>query len=718
MRSESVVLQGLNPAQTKAVDTLDGPLLVIAGAGTGKTRVITRRIARLIETGVPPQKILAVTFTNKAAREMAGRVSRMIGGTGPLVATFHGFGARFLREQAQAFGRSESFTLYDRPDSESAMKIVLKSQKLDRSAYPPKEILEIISQAKSKLEKPQDMRDQAISSWDRDIAQVYESYEELLKQSDAFDFDDLISLPVELLESDADICQAYNERFSHILIDEYQDVNELQYRLGVALAGCQKNLCVTGDPDQCIYTWRGADISYILRFKEYFPKAEVVRLEQNYRSVNTILEAASAVIRFNSRREDKNLWSEKGVGRPILIQRVADEIEEARAVSSQINHLLDQGARRSDIAVFYRLNSLSLPIERSLLAENIPYTVFRGLEFFKRKEVKDLVAWLRFLTNPRDTVSFKRVVNTPPRGIGLKTIAVVEQEARANFLSPGEILERPALLEGKLSARARSALARFHGIASGLRAQIEKRLSDLMQAIVESSGLGIHLREKAANTGQDPWGNLQQLIGYASDFQKVREDATIVQFLEEVSLFTDSDTPNDHREKVSLMTIHCAKGLEYPHCIIVGMDDGIFPHRGHKGPADEEEERRLFYVGLTRAMESATLLTSYQRSRFGKTEFAKPSLFLTEIPHELTLTQDDTSGQSGTLDDHQIEYDMDESFQISKGARVSHSTFGAGTILRVSGRGANAKVSIQFDSGDTRKLVLKYAGLTALEAWD
>ncbi len=718
MRSESVVLQGLNPAQTKAVDTLDGPLLVIAGAGTGKTRVITRRIARLIETGVSPEKILAVTFTNKAAREMASRVSRMIGRTGPLVATFHGFGARFLREQAQAFGRSESFTLYDRPDSESAVKIVLKSRKLDRSAYPPKEILEIISQAKSKLEKPQDMGDQAISSWDRDIAQVYESYEELLKQSDAFDFDDLISLPVELLESNADICQAYNERFSHILIDEYQDVNELQYRLGVALAGCQKNLCVTGDPDQCIYTWRGADISYILRFKEYFPKAKVVRLEQNYRSVNTILEAASAVIRFNSRREDKNLWSEKGVGHPILIQRVADEIEEARAVSSRINHLLDQGARRSDIAVFYRLNSLSLPIERSLLAENIPYTVFRGLEFFKRKEVKDLVAWLRFLTNPRDTVSFKRVVNTPPRGIGLKTIALVEQEARANFLSPGEILERPALLEGKLSARARSALARFHGIASGLRAQIEARLSDLMQAIVESSGLGIHLREKAANTGQDPWGNLQQLIGYASDFQKVREDATIVQFLEEVSLFTDSDTPNDHREKVSLMTIHCAKGLEYPHCIIVGMDDGIFPHRGHKGPADEEEERRLFYVGLTRAMESATLLTSYQRSRFGKTEFAKPSLFLTEIPQELTLTQDDTSGQSGTLDDHHIEYDMDESFQISKGARVSHNTFGAGTILRVSGRGANAKVSIQFDSGDTRKLVLKYAGLTALEAWD
>ncbi|MFT7618622.1 MAG: DNA helicase-2/ATP-dependent DNA helicase PcrA [Planctomycetota bacterium] len=717
MPPNSVVLHGLNPEQADAVDTLDGPLLVIAGAGTGKTRVITRRIARLIESGIPAQKILAVTFTNKAAREMGNRVAAMIGRSGPLIATFHGFGARFLREQSAAFGRSDEFTLYDRADSESAVKIALDQLGLDRTAYPPKEILESISRAKSTLTSCQAFREEAMSSFDRDVASIYDVYDELLQKSDAFDFDDLISLPVFLLEKDKELREAYNQRYSHILIDEYQDVNELQYRLGVVLSGSTKNLCVTGDPDQCIYTWRGADITYILRFKEYFPEAKIVRLEQNYRSVNTILEAASAVIKFNTKREDKHLWSEKGQGEPIQLQRVADDIEEAQSVAYRIEELVDRGVSRKDIAVFYRLNSLSLPIERALISQNIPYNVFRGLEFFKRREVKDLVAWLRYLANPKDTVSLKRIINTPPRGIGNKTFSVVEELARQQFLTPGEILERKELLSSALTKRAVTALAKFSKIDASLRSRADGRIADVLQAALSESGLGDHLKKQAANTGQDPWGNLQQLIGYASDYQKVRQDGTITTFLEEVALFTDSDTPTEEIEKISLMTIHCAKGLEYPHCIIVGMDDGIFPHRGHRGPADVEEERRLFYVGLTRAMESMLLLTCFQRSRFGRSEFAKPSIFLTEIPEELTVAVDDTSGTTDSFEP-EIEYEMDESFQISVGARVSHNKFGSGTVTRVSGRNANAKVEVHFDSGDQRKLVLKYAGLTALEHWD
>ncbi len=715
--ANSVVLEGLNPEQMRAVNTLDGPLLVIAGAGTGKTRVITKRIARLIETGVPAQKILAVTFTNKAAREMGHRVRTMVGESGPLIATFHGFGVKFLREQASAFERTEEFTLYDRADSEATVKMALDQLELDRSAFPPKELLALISEAKSELVAPETLQEDAVGSWDQDVAGVYRLYEDLLRQNDAFDFDDLISLPVDLLERDLELKRDYNERYTHILVDEYQDVNQLQYRLGVALAGPQQNLCVTGDPDQCIYTWRGASINYILGFPKQFPSAQIVRLEQNYRSVNTILEAASALIRFNSKRDDKRLWSEKGQGELIQMKRVTDDVEEARAVTERIRELTRQGVRRSDIAIFYRLNSLSLPLERALLSANIPYTVFRGLEFFKRKEVKDLVAWLRYLVNPKDTVSLKRIINNPPRGIGNKTFLSICDLARERFLAPGEILARPEVLEAKLNKRSMTALKKFLTIEGRLRDRVGDRLSDLMQVILDTSGLGDHLQEQAANTGLDPWGNLQQLIGYAKDFQKARENATTTTFLEEVALFTDSDTPSFEREKVSLMTIHCAKGLEFPHCIIVGLDAGIFPHKGLRGPADEEEERRLFYVGLTRAMESVLLVTCFQRSRFGRTEFASPSLFLTEIPAELTATVDETSGHDDGIEP-EIEYEMDESFQVSKGARVNHSTFGAGTVSRISGRGPNAKVMIDFDSGDTRKLVLKYAGLTALEQWD
>ena len=717
MPTSSTVLQGLNPAQLEAVDTLDGPLLVMAGAGTGKTRVITRRIARLIECGVSPEKILAVTFTNKAAREMSHRVYQLIGRRGPLVATFHGFGARFLREESHHYGRSSDFTLFDRADTQSAIKSILKNLGLDASAFPAATLMEMISSAKTAGITPEEDISRAASDWEAEVARVYRNYESFLAANDAFDFDDLITLPTALLGREKEVHQRYLERFSHILVDEYQDVNTLQDQLGTLLAGPAANLCVTGDPDQCIYSWRGADIRFILSFKERFPQARVIALEQNYRSTNTILKAASAVIRFNSKRQDKVLWSENGEGQPITILRVSDEVEEARRTAERIQSLRRQGVRLNDIAIFYRLNSLSLPLERALLSEGIPYTVLRGVEFFKRREVKDLIAWLRYLNNPHDTVSLKRIINTPPRGIGEKTWTRLESLAREAMTTPGEVLRKRELLSKSFTARARSALERFSALEDDLRQENQSRIADLMRHIIEVTGLESHLQKQAQSTGQDPWGNLQQLISHAREFQTVRCDATITQFLEEVALFTDSDTPRGEQDKVCLMTIHCAKGLEFPHCIVVGMDEGIFPHKGPQGDADEEEERRLFYVALTRAMKSCLLLTCLQRNRFGRSEFARPSLFLTEIPAELTEADDET-GASEPHDDREIEYEMDDSFHIARGARVQHTTFGPGTVTRIQGRGGHARVMVQFDSGDQKKLILKYAGLTALDSWD
>jgi ATP-dependent DNA helicase UvrD/PcrA len=714
---ESSTLHGLNAAQREAVATTEGPLLVIAGAGSGKTRVITRRIAHLVERGVDPKTILAVTFTNKAAREMRDRVEELVGWGGAQVMTFHAFGVRFLRDVAERLGRPPSFTLFDRSDAESAIKTCLEELKLDKTQYAPRAVLEAIGTYKSRMMGPEAAAEESVGRFEEDVAKIYALYEKLLRRSGAFDFDDLIEKSVRLLDEDEALRERVQDSFRYVLVDEYQDVNHGQHRLTELLAARHGNLCVTGDPDQCIYGWRGAEIHYILDFPREYPEAKVVRLEQNYRSSNTILRAASRVIRFNEQHGDKDLWSENGDGSPIVIRRVADEHEEARAVVERIRTLVNGGARRSEIAIFYRLNSLSLNLERRLLSEGIPYQVVAGLEFFRRKEVKDALAWLRFLANPADLVSLRRVVSTPPRGIGPKTVDRVVERAAADDMAAGTfILECPELL-GAFGKRAATALMSFRELVLDLRAGMDGSIAKLLREVLERSNYASHL--KARSDGLDPLGNLEQLVGFARDFDLGQSsDRGLIGFLEEVALFTEQDALDREEDRVVLMTVHASKGLEFPHVIVIGVDSELFPHESQFRPSDTEEERRLFYVAMTRAMDSLTLLTACARTRFGRQTINRPSIFLTEIPEELTHCLDDAGGQEAPAMDRDIEYEPDEMQVIQRGARVRHGSFGPGTVSAISGRGDNAKIMIDFDSGERKRFVARYAPLEPLDGWD
>jgi DNA helicase II / ATP-dependent DNA helicase PcrA len=709
---------GLNPAQLAAVTATEGPLLIMAGAGSGKTRVITRRIAYLVATGVPPQAILAVTFTNKAAREMQHRVETLLGRGGALLSTFHGFGSRLLRMEAARLGLPPSFSLYDRADSEAVVKTCLQELGLSAESHPAGGALEAIGRWKSRLMRPADAAAAAVSREDEGFAAIYATYEAALQRSSALDFDDLLCKTVWLLESSEEVRAAVNGRFRHLLVDEYQDVNEAQYRLTRLLGDASRNVCVTGDPDQCIYSWRGADISYILDFQRDYPDAKVVRLEQNYRSVNTVLKAASHVIKFNDRRGDKELWSELGAGEPITIQRVADDVDEARVVVQRIQSLRQSGARLADCAIFYRLNSLSYPIEQALVAARIPYQVVAGLEFFKRKEVKDIIAYLRFLTNFDDEVSLARVVNTPARGLGDKTIDLLRGFARDAGLSLGALLQRPDLLAGRLSARAAAAVEVFRRLAADLAdLATGGSTARIIAEVVQQSGYDRYIAGKANESGADPLGNIQQLIGAAQRYDQNPESRGLAGFLEDVALQSDVDTYDTEIDKVVLMTLHSAKGLEFPHVFLVGCDSEIFPHRGVRRVADVEEERRLFYVGLTRAMRSVHLLTAGSRSRFGRPTYSTPSLFLSEIPEELSVVLDDTSGLATASISTRVTYDLeDEQFAVRRGARVSHKAYGWGTVRSIRGRGGDARVEVDFDEAGQKQLVLRYAGLTVIDA--
>ena len=716
MDAQSRLVDDLNPAQREAVTTVDGPLLVVAGAGSGKTRVITRRIAYLIAGGVPASNILAVTFTNKAAKEMQARVAALSGSRGALLATFHGFGARLLRQEAARLGLASTFSLYDRGDSEAVIKKILKEMQLDAESHPPTALLEAISEWKARLVGVRDAADAAVTGRDEVDARVYAAYEDALKRSGALDFDDLIEKSIRLLEEHPDCLAAVRQKFRYLLVDEYQDVNFAQYRLTRLIADGSRNLCVTGDPDQCIYSWRGADIGYILGFAKDYPDAKTVKLEQNYRSVNTILKAASAVIRFNSRRADKELWSDKGDGAPIVIHRVADDIEEARVVAERIRTLRGQGTHLSDIAVFYRLNSLSLPLEQALIAARVPYQVLHGLEFFKRKEVKDVVAYLRFIANPDDEVSLRRIINVPPRGLGEKTVEAIEGIALREGLSLGATVMRRELWRGRFAPRAAKALDAFADVAADLaELRDDPRAGAVIERVLVETGYASHLTDKGTESGADPLGNIQQLGAAARRYDQNPDSRGLLGFLEEISLQTDTDGYDTDADKVALMTVHAAKGLEFPHVFIVGMDQDLFPHRGMGRAADEEEERRLFYVGITRAMTTLTLLTAQARLRFGRTTFAMHSLFLTEIPEELTEVMDHSSGVKHADVSRQVAYEPDETPGIRKGARVRHKSFGQGVIVAIRGRGADAVVTVRFVEAGERRLVLAFAGLTVMD---
>jgi DNA helicase-2/ATP-dependent DNA helicase PcrA len=649
------ILDGLNPNQREAVETIEGPLLIIAGPGSGKTRVITHRIAYLARVvGVTPYRIGAVTFTNKAAREMRARLVPMLGpALDQLTAgTFHAFCASVLRREGEHIKLHRDFAIYDDSDQISLMKRAMKELDIDPKRFSPRAILSAISSAKSQLLSAEGMALKSGSYWEEIVVRAYERYDDLLRQSSAVDFDDLLFKMYLLFEHFPEVAKKYQDRYVHFMIDEFQDTNVAQYAIARQLAQTYRNICVVGDPDQSIYTWRNADIRNILSFQNDFPTARVIALEENYRSTQTILDAAKKLIAINTQRVDKDLFTRNGMGVPIVVAEGYDEGEEAQFVVKEIQSLTKARAGTGtrpyalgDIAVMYRVNAQSRALEEACLRYGVPYQVVGGLKFYQRQEVKDITAYLRLIANPDDNVSLERVINTPTRGIGQRTIDELTRVARDAGVSMFEAID--AIAQGGLSAsgnainnpfpaRSVRALTDFRDLINGLREEREKEdLLDLIEAVIERTGYKRHLMDQD-DRGDERLENLQEFRATARDFLQMGKDEALTAFLESVSLVADVDTMEEKADAITLITLHQAKGLEFPVVFMVGLEEGLLPHmRSMDDPTQMEEERRLCYVGVTRAKERLYLLRAFRRGFRGGSEPSLPSRFLLDIPQEL-----------------------------------------------------------------------------------
>ncbi len=744
--TESPLLDGLNPEQRAAVLHEGGPLLVVAGAGSGKTRVLTHRIAHLIqERGVHPFAILAITFTNKAAAEMKDRVGRLVGDRlvglerdehgvargrrwgGMWVATFHAACARLLRAEAPRLGYDKAFTIYDAADSARLVAACVKDLGIDPKRLPPRGAAHAISAAKNDMVDFDTYALRAEHWYDRKVAEVYRLYAERLHRASAFDFDDLLVKTVELLTLFDDVLDRYRAQFRHVLVDEWQDTNRAQYELVRLLAAEHRQLTVVGDSDQSIYRFRGADIRNILDFEQDFPDATRISLERNYRSTQTILDAANAVIAHNVRRIPKNLWTDVGAGVRAVRYTADNEHDEAAFIAEEVDRLADRhGVRYGDVAVFYRTNAQSRVLEEVLIRLGLPYQIVGGTRFYERKEVKDVLAYLRLLVNPADDVSAKRVLNVPRRGIGAKTEEALDLFAgreQTSFLDACRRADDNHLL----AARAAGAVRDFVRLLDGLRtAVIEERpsLRRIVELTQERSG---YLAELEAERTVEALGrveNLRELAGVADDFAELQPDATLEEFLERVSLVSDADQPvvggdGADGSRLTLMTMHNAKGLEFPVVFVAGMEDTVFPHHRALGDEDElEEERRLCYVALTRARQRLYLTSAWSRSLFGGTNANPPSRFLREIPAHLVEDRSaDPGGPSrravgavGVRSQYAPGRDVDEE-TFTVGDRVLHPKFGPGRLLELAGAPGSEEALVRFDEFGTKRLVLAYAPL-------
>ncbi|MDF2890154.1 MAG: pcrA2 [Clostridia bacterium] len=636
-------LQMLNPEQKEAVLHTEGPLLILAGAGSGKTRVLTYRIAYMIEEkGINPWNILAITFTNKAAKEMKERVGHLIGSTQDMwISTFHASCARILRKDIERLGDYKSnFVIFDTKDQEAVIKDCLKELNLNEKNFPFKAVSATISNAKNLLEDPirfsqKNMHD--IRS--RKIADIYTLYQKKLKKNNALDFDDILFKVVELLANNPDILAYYQNKFKYIMIDEYQDTNFCQYRLVSLLAKQHQNLCVVGDDDQSIYSWRGADIGNILNFEKDFPNAKVIKLEQNYRSTQTILDAANAVIKNNFGRKSKKLWTENETGGSIQFYNAMDEWGEANFISSEIKQLQEAyGKRLNEFAVLYRTNAQSRVIEEAFMSHGIPYRIIGGFKFYDRKEVKDVIAYLRLIQNPDEDVSLKRIINIPKRGIGNTTLEAIQSYARQNDDSLfGALLSIDSI--GGVSKKALGNINEFVKLISGLMAAAEiKKPSEVLKELLDKSGYLDSLQKEGDEDSLTRAENIRELLSATLEFESKNPDANLQQFLEQMALMSDIDNLETEAEAVVLMTLHSAKGLEFPVVFMSGMEEGVFPsQRSYFEEHQMEEERRLMYVGITRARESLYLTAAFERTIFGSTTYNIVSQFIKEIPKDLII---------------------------------------------------------------------------------
>jgi DNA helicase-2/ATP-dependent DNA helicase PcrA len=735
----SPLLDGLNPVQREAVLHTDGPVLIVAGAGSGKTRALTHRIAHLIrERGVAPGQILAITFTNKAAREMAERVGQLMGerlAGGMWILTFHSACARILRREHTHVGVPSGFTIYDDGDTERLIGQVLKDLDLDPKRFPPKAMASAIGKAKDRVMDVMAFADVASNFYEETIARVYASYEERKRAAGALDFDDLIAETVWLFQVHPEVLEHYQERFRYILIDEYQDTNRAQYQLVNMLAAKYRNVCVVGDADQGVYSWRGATIQNLMDFERDYPDAAVFLMEQNYRSTQSILAVANALIEHNIQRKPKSLWTEAGNGELVVKFRAEDEHEEALFVAEEVERLREEeGARYGDVALFYRTNAQSRVLEDVLMRVGIPYRVFGGVRFYQRAEVKDVLAYLRLLTNPQDVISFRRVVNTPRRGIGDATVAALEGFARDEGVSVLEAVRRVDEI-GVLQQRAKGAVAGFAQIMASLQARLHEGAGPqrMVEAAAELSGYLAGLQEERTVEAEGRVENIQELTGVAAELVAREPDAGLEEFLESVSLVGDQDDYDEEESSVTLMTLHIAKGLEFPNVFIVGMEDGVFPHyRSMTDRSELEEERRLAYVGITRAQQRLYLTHAWSRTLFGQTAYNPPSRFLGEIPEQLLDARESEGGggrRRRVRNDRGRSYsvvglpDSDGSARatgvarrqpasVAPGDTVIHERFGEGVVLSVSGAGDDTEARVAFSDVGEKSLLLAYAPLT------
>jgi DNA helicase-2/ATP-dependent DNA helicase PcrA len=710
------LLADLNPAQREAVLHVDGPLLVVAGAGSGKTRVLTHRVAHLIRAhGVKPNEILAITFTNKAATEMRERLERMLGRTARAIwiLTFHAACGRMLRREAERLGYRSNFTIYDQADQVRLVKACLEELGKDPKRFTPRGIHSQISNAKNQLISPDEYTARVSSFWDQTVAEVYALYQRRLFRSNAVDFDDMLMLTVQVLERFPEARERWRNAFRHVLVDEYQDTNHAQYRFLQLLAEKHRNVFAVGDPDQSIYAFRGADIRNILDFERDFGGAGVIALEQNYRSSNRILEAANSVIDNNRDRKPKRLWSELGDGDPVEVVEVEDEHAEARFVAAEIARQVETGTSASEVAIFYRTNAQSRVLEDVLVRQGVPYQVIGGPRFYERAEIRDAVAYLAVLNNSDDAVSLMRIANRPRRGIGDTSIRRLVAHADSLGISLWDAMADPEAA-GVASASGRAIRAFRTTMESLMASAQELAVDELVQAVLERSGTLEAYEAERTIEARGRIENLEELVGSAQEYRRRVDEPALSGFLEEVQLQSDQDTLVSGEPQVTLMTIHNAKGLEYRIVFLIGMEEGIFPHARSIEDNDVEEERRLAYVGMTRAMERLTLTHTTARSLYGRREYNLPSRFLDELPAGVERERlRPASWVSYAQSARQIApRDERELPALSTGDSVRHGSLGEGVVTRIEAGGV---VTVRFAAdGSERRLMIEYAPLEKL----
>jgi len=708
------LLQQLTPSQKKAVFHVEGPLLVIAGPGSGKTRVITHRIAALIDSGVRANNICAITFTNKAANEMRQRAIALgasaegprFGGTQPHISTFHSLCVRILRRYAEQAGINPNFSIYDESDQAGCIKQAVKDCELDTTNFPPVRMLEAISTLKNNLIDVDRLKAQADDFFSKTLAKVYARYQQILAECSALDFDDLLSKTAFLLQGNDEVRSELSNRFKFLLIDEYQDTNRAQYVIAKALVSAHNNICVTGDPDQSIYRWRGADIRNIIEFENDWPNATIVKLEENFRSIANILEVADNLIAANQKRKPKILIPTRPHGEDVRLRCFEDETEEAQGVAEQVKNLVDNGALLREIAVFYRINAMSRTLEEAFILNKIPYQIVRGVEFYSRKEIRDVLAYLKILVNASDETALLRIINAPARGVGKTTIEKVRAYGQSHNISLYEALKKAEHIDS-LSKAPKAKIAVFVNMLEQFKKELAGEVAPIIERVFAESGLEKALQAAGAD-GENALENVNELISAASLYDQQAEQPSLLDYLQQTALFSDVDAYDTAADRVALMTLHTAKGLEFENVFIIGLEDGLLPHeRSTNNDEELEEERRLFFVGITRAKQGLYISYARYRKIRGQTLRTIPSQFLYELGADAI----------DSVKEEQYFYDEADAQTIpdfAPGQLVRHKFFGLGTIKEFVDMGENSIVTVEFKTGQTKTLMLKYACLSKI----